>query len=189
MQEKNVPIHHLLWEAKRFKLVWTSKDVKQTNQPTKKTSQNQNHFLNKCLLYGVEKLFMIRSIQTTRSSHHFNIIIMPLLWSDLKTVFRMSKSNYTPLPNQCLPGGNLLFSISIATTFTMSTHIGQSNISISDLTNATSERHCVSNLLRSGYARLNSRFTFDWNFFISNNCNETNREWEYGFKNLKKKNW
>lgn len=49
-----------------------------------------------------------------------------------------------------LPGGNLLFSISIATTFTISTHIGQSNISFSALTNATSERHWVSNRLRSG---------------------------------------
>lgn len=110
--------------------------------------------------------------------HHFiKIIIMVLLWK-FKTIFQMSKPNYRS-PNynayeqtceRYEPGGNLLFSISIATTFTMSTHIGQSNISISDFTNATSERHCVSNLRRSGYARLNSRFTFDWNFFISNNC-------------------
>lgn len=40
-----------------------------------------------------------------------------------------------------LPGGNLLLSISIATTFTISTQIGQSKISFSDLTNATSDRH------------------------------------------------
>uniref|UniRef100_A0A1A9ZUX8 Uncharacterized protein n=1 Tax=Glossina pallidipes TaxID=7398 RepID=A0A1A9ZUX8_GLOPL len=49
-----------------------------------------------------------------------------------------------------LPGGNLLFSISMATTFTMRTHMGHSSMSVSDFTKATADRHCVSKRRRSG---------------------------------------
>lgn len=48
------------------------------------------------------------------------------------------------------PGGSLLLSMSIATTLMMSTQIGQSSTSFSDLTNAIADRHCVSSRRRSG---------------------------------------
>lgn len=49
-----------------------------------------------------------------------------------------------------LPGGNLLFSMSIATTLMISTQMGQSNVSASDLTKATADKHWVSKRRRSG---------------------------------------
>jgi hypothetical protein len=68
------------------------------------------------------------------------------------------------------PGGSLLFSMSMATTLMISTQMGQSMMSSSDFTKASDDRHCISSRRRSGYARLNSRLTFDWNFFMSKTC-------------------
>lgn len=80
-------------------------------------------------------------------------------------------TNYDTICDYGLPGGNLDLSISIATTLIIRTQMGHSSTSGSDLTKAMALKHWHSRRRLSGYARRNSRFTFDWNFFMSNNCN------------------
>lgn len=84
-------------------------------------------------------------------------------------VLRMVKKN------RYLLGGNFDLSMSMATTFMINTHMGLSNMSCSFLTKLMALKHWHSKRLRSGYALRNSRDTFCWNFFMSNNWKTTQK--------------
>lgn len=125
-----------------------------------------------CLLLKVKLLCLpihrvVGDRQTGRHCDVSSYSIMAQVTVNVKESFQWQYGSQER--NSHSPGGNLLLSISIATTLTINTHMGQSSMSFSDLTNATADKHWVSNRRRSGYARLSSRFTFDWNFFMSNN--------------------
>lgn len=67
-----------------------------------------------------------------------------------------------------LPGGNLDFNMSRATTLMIMTQIGQFRISFSFFTKTIVLRHWHSRRLLSGYALWHSLVTFCWNFVMSN---------------------